>query len=221
MTIVLFTLMITFLSSTYMMTYSHKLYLLTDRVLKKMKVRDVEMKEEEGGEGEAHRPILFLGFYKIASHLLQAVEKLNPSIKDKIEVIDFNPEVHRKLSRHGIRCDFGDLGNTGTLKECGLETAKVVVSTIPDTILKGTSNLALLNYTKRVNPKARVVVTAESMEAAKKLWTAGADFVILPHFEAAEKTATLLEKLLTEESIPDACSEYRCRVMEDEGEIIG
>ena len=59
------------------------------------------------------------------------------------------------------------------------------------------------------------------MEAAKKLWTAGADFVILPHLEAAEKTATLLEKLLTEEAIPDVCSEYRCRIMEDEGEIIG
>ncbi|MFA5368264.1 MAG: cation:proton antiporter, partial [Dehalococcoidia bacterium] len=76
MTIVLFTVMITFLSSTYMMTYSHKLYVLADRVLKKMKMRDVEIKEEGAG-GEEHRPILFLGFYKIASHLLQAVEKLN------------------------------------------------------------------------------------------------------------------------------------------------
>jgi len=220
MTIVLFTVMNTFLVSTYMMTYSHKLYQLTDRVLKKMKVPDVEIKDEEAG-GEEHRPILFLGFYKIASHLLQAVENLNPAIKDKIEVIDFNPEVHRKLTRHGVKCDFGDLGNTGTLKECGLEEANVVVSTIPDTILKGTSNMALLNYTKRVNPKARVVVTAESIEAAKELWAAGADFVILPHFEAAEKTAGLLEKLLTEEKIPDECSEYRCKVSEDEGEIIG
>ena len=221
MTIVLFTLMITFLVSTYMITYSHKLYLFADPVLKKLRLSDAKMKEEEAVEAEAHRPILFLGFYRIASHLLQAVEKQNPSIKEKIEVIDFNPDVHQKLNRHGVKCVFGDLGNTGTLTECGLESAKVVVSTIPDTILKGTSNLALLNYTKKVNPKARVIVTAESMEAAKKLWTAGADFVILPHLEAAEKTATLLEKLLTEESIPDACSEYRCRIMEDEGEIIG
>jgi Kef-type K+ transport system membrane component KefB len=221
MTIVLFTLMITFLVSTYMITYSHKLYLFADPVLKKLRLSDAKMKEEEAVEAEAHRPILFLGFYRIASHLLQAVEKQNPAIKDQIEVIDFNPDVHQKLNRHGVKCVFGDLGNTGTLTECGLESAKVVVSTIPDTILKGTSNLALLNYTKKVNPKARVIVTAESMEAAKKLWTAGADFVILPHLEAAEKTATLLEKLLTEESIPDACSEYRCRVMEDEGEIIG
>jgi len=120
-----------------------------------------------------------------------------------------------------VKCVFGDLGNTGTLTECGLEEAKVVVSTIPDTILKGTSNMALLNYTKKVNPKARVVVTAESIDSAKQLWAAGADFVILPHFEAAEKTATLLESLLTEESMPKMCTDYRCRLMEDEGEIIG
>ena len=54
------------------------------------------------------------------------------------------------------------------------------------------------------------------------MWgVAGADFVILPHLEAADKTATLLEKFLTEESIPDMCSEYRSRIMGDEGEIIG
>ena len=221
MTIVLFTVMITFLVSTYMIMYSHKLYRVADRMLKKCKLSDVGMKPEEAAEIEEHKPILFLGFYKIASHLLQAIEKQNPAIKDKIEVIDFNPDVHRKLNRHGVKCVFGDLGNTGILRECGLEEAKVVVSTIPDTILKGTSNMDLLTYTKKVNPKARVIVTAESLEAAKKLWTAGADFVIMPHFEAADKAATLLEKLLTEEALPNICSEYRCRVMEDEGEIIG
>jgi len=221
MTIVLFTVMITFLVSTYMILYSHKLYLVADRVLKKFKLSDVGVKPEEAAEAEEQKPILFLGFYKIASHLLQAIEKQNPAIKDKIQVIDFNPDVHQKLNRHGVKCVFGDLGNTGTLTECGLEEAKVVVSTIPDTILKGTSNMALLNYTKKVNPKARVVVTAESIDSAKQLWAAGADFVILPHFEAAEKTATLLESLLTEESMPKMCTDYRCRLMEDEGEIIG
>ena len=47
MTIVLFTVMITFLVSTYMITYSHKLYLITDRVLKKLKLSEVGMRNEE------------------------------------------------------------------------------------------------------------------------------------------------------------------------------
>ena len=152
MTIILFTLMITATASTYLMMYSHGIYRAADPVLRKFGLGDVGAKEEETEEEEAPRPIFFLGFYKIASALLQALERQSPSFRDKISVIDFNPEVHRKLNRRGVKCVFGDLGNTGTLDESGLKDAKVVVSTIPDTILKGTSNLEILKYVKKVNP---------------------------------------------------------------------
>jgi FlaA1/EpsC-like NDP-sugar epimerase len=221
MTVVLFTLMTTFLTSTYMMTYSHRLYLFAEPVLNKLKLSDVKLKGSETTKDEAHQSILFLGFYKIANHLLHAMKNQNPSIKEKIAVIDFNPDVYRNLNRHGVKCVFGDLSNTATLKKCGLESAKVVVSSIPDTILKGISNLTLLTYTKKVNPKARVIVTAESIEEAKILWAAGADFVILPYLEAADKTATLMEMLLNEEAIPNICSESRRRIMAEEGGIGG
>lgn len=220
MTIVLFTLMITAITSTYMMTYSHGIYRAAARVLKKLGLKDVGTGDAQTDEVEDTRPILFLGFYRIASSLLHALEKDNPSITDKIAVVDFNPDVYRKLTRRGVKCVFGDLGNTGTLIETGLEKARVVVSTIPDTILKGTSNMALLTFTKKANPTARVVVTAESVKQAKQLWAAGADFVILPHVEASDKIAALLEQLLIEEDIPGICSEYRSRIMEHEGEVI-
>ncbi|MDD5094255.1 MAG: cation:proton antiporter [Dehalococcoidia bacterium] len=220
MTIILFTLMITATASTYMITYSHKLYLTTAGVLTKLGLKDITSPEEKTIQTEDSHPIMFLGFYKIASSLLHALEQHTPSITSKIVVVDFNPDVHRKLNKRGVKCVFGDLGNTGSLLENGLETAKVVVSTIPDTILKGTSNMTLLTYTKRINPSARVIVTAESTKLAKQLWAAGADFVILPNVEAGDKVASLLEQLLTEEDIPHACSEYRCRIMEQTGEVI-
>ncbi len=220
MTIVLFTLMITAIASTYMITYSHGIYRIAARVLQKLGLKDVGEGETGPGEIEEYRPILFLGFYRIASSLLHALEKDNPSIKEKIAVVDFNPEVYRKLTRRGVKCVFGDLSNTSSLIETGLEKARVVVSTIPDTILKGTSNMALLTFTKKVNPSARVVVTAESVKQAKGLWEAGADFVILPSIEASDKIASLLEKLLVDEEIPGICTEYRCRIMEHEGEVI-
>ncbi len=69
MTIILFTLMITATASTYMISYSHRLYLVTDRALKKLGIRDVRVKEEKPGAGEAPvpHPIIFLGFYKVAT----------------------------------------------------------------------------------------------------------------------------------------------------------
>ena len=215
-TIVLFTLMITATASTYMINYSHNIYLAVDRVLKKLRLKDVGAGI---GEVKISRPVLFLGFYKIASSLLYALEKQAPSIKDKIAVLDFNPDVHRELNRRGIQCIYGDLRNTNTLMESGLEEAKVVLSTIPDTILKGTTNMALLSFTKRVNPSAKVVVTAESTQIAQKLWADGADFVLLPHVEASDKLACLIEQFLTGE-VPETCAEHRRRTLERHGEVI-
>ncbi len=221
MTIILFTLMITATVSTYMITYSHQLYLFTDRILKKLRIKDMLPTVEEGrGEAEVSNPVLFLGFYKIASSLLHSLENKNPEIKQKITVVDFNPEVYQKLNQRGVRGLFGDLTNTNTLTDSGIEKAKVVVSTIPDTILKGTSNLSLLKYTKRINPDARVVVTAENVQSARELWSAGADYVVLPHFAAADTLAPVLQDLLTEETLPAACEECRLWILEHEGDVI-
>ncbi len=214
MTIVLFTLMITFTASTYMISYSHKLYLISDLILKKIGFKDIQLAEKgepEAGGKHAY-PIIFLGFYKIASSLLLALEEQDPAMKDKILVIDFNPEVCQELNRRGIKCLFGDLANTGTLTEAGLEKAKLVVSSIPDTILKGTNNTSILNYIKRVNPTARVIVTAERILAAEKLWDAGADFVILPQVEMSDRLATVVNQLVTEEKTPDICLECQRRL---------
>lgn len=222
MTIVLFTLMMTAAGSTYMMTYSHRLYLLTDKALKTLGIKDIGEKEakDTGAPEAAPRPVFFLGFYRIASALLGALERQNPAITEKITVVDFNPEVYRKLNQRGVKCVFGDIANSGVLREAGIEGARVVLSTIPDTILKGTSNLQLLSSVKAINPKGRVIVTAETVEMARRLWDAGADFVILPHVEASEKTAAMLDQLLNEEVLPELCTDYRRRIMEHRGGIL-
>jgi hypothetical protein len=223
MTIILFTLMITFLASTYMIGYSHNLFLFTERILKKLGMKDIPVKETEKtetGEKEFSYPIIFLGFYKVASSLLRALEKQDAKILEKILVLDFNPEVCKELNRRGIKCMFGDLGNTGILTEAGIEKAQLVVSSIPDTILKGNNNMAILNYTKRVNPAAKVIVTAERVMSAENLWNAGADFVILPQVEISDKLAIILQRLLTEDKAPDVCEECQKRLSDYKGVVI-
>lgn len=80
--------------------------------------------------------------------------------------------------------------------------------------------MALLNYTKRLNPCARVIATAESTESARRLWAAGADFVILPHLDASDKVAPLLQQFLMDDCAPNICLEHRQRIMERTGEVI-
>jgi Kef-type K+ transport system membrane component KefB len=223
MTIILFTLMITFTASTYMISYSHKLYLFTDRILKKFGLKDfpgVEKEQPEHGAEHGTYPIIFLGFYKIASSLLLTLEEQDPTMKDKIMVIDFNPEVCQELNRRGVKCLFGDLANTGILNEAGLDKAKLVISSIPDTILKGTNNMSILAYVKRINPAAKVIVTAERIHSAEKLWDAGADFVILPQVEMSSRLALVMQKLITEDKTPDICVECHRRLTEYKDVVI-
>jgi Kef-type K+ transport system membrane component KefB len=220
LTIILFTLMLTLTGSTYMITYSHQLFLMTEKVRKFLRIKENGKEAADTAEGEAHLPVMVLGSYKIGNSLLSTIVKTKPELKGQILVVDFNPETYAKLNRSGIKCIFGDISNTGTLIEHGLEKARVVISSIPDTILKGTSNLSILEFVKKVNPAARVVVTAENIPAAKKLYEAGADFVIIPHVEAAEKLVNLLEPLVNDEKLPEMCLECRQSVMTRESTLV-
>jgi len=200
MTLVLFTLLITFTLSTYTIGLHHNLYKIVYRILSKLGLKDIEAEKTE----EIQRPILLLGFNKIASSFLRTMEKLNVSFMQQIAVVDSNPETYYDLIGRGIYCTYGDLANIDILARCGVHKAKVVVSTIPDEALRGTSNRNLLTYIKRVNPNVRVVVTAESTQVAQELYNAGADFVLEPWMEAADRLIPVLEELtISEESDGD------------------
>ena len=69
-----------------------------------------------------------------------------------VQVIDFNPTVMRELRRRGIKVIYGDIAHADTLHHAHIEDAALVVSSITDDILRGTSNLRILHTVKRVSP---------------------------------------------------------------------
>ncbi len=66
----------------------------------------------------------------------------------------------------------------------------MVISTIPSSKV----NKLLTEKVKEVNKKAIIYVTATSVEKALKLYDAGADYVILPHFLGGEHVSLLIEE---------------------------
>ena len=111
---------------------------------------------------------------------------------DRLLVIDFNPEVHDELKRRGIACIYGDVSHMETLRHADIHDAALVVSTITDTVLKGTHNLELLRKSRRLcsapawsSPRAR---TASALE----LYEAGADYVLMPGLQSAAQMASIL-----------------------------
>jgi Kef-type K+ transport system membrane component KefB len=199
--LLIFVFAFTSVASTYMIGYSHSLQRVLSRGLRAVGVSDIA--DERLPEAPAVAPdVVLLGFFTEASALVHEYEMASAAephpMLARLLVIDFNPDVHAELLRRGIACRYGDIASMDTLHHADVHDAKLVVSTITDSILKGTTNLRLLKLARRIWPNAMVVVTATRTAAALALYEAGADFVFVPRLHSAAQMASLLERGLAE-----------------------
>jgi Kef-type K+ transport system membrane component KefB len=203
--LIIFVFVITSITSTYMINYNYALSKFFKRLLTAVGVKDFGDKDEaDGDQVEAtHKPIVFLGFFREASAILHEFELKGSdgdrhSLLDEVLIIDFNPQVYSELRRRGIDCLYGDIAHIETLHHAKIHDAELVVSTIPDNILKGTDNLRLLRQARQLCPHARVIVTADGTQRALELYNLGADFVFIPRIHSSVQMAQIIEDGLRE-----------------------
>ena len=103
-------------------------------------------------------------------------------------VLDFDPEIVKRLEERGLKAFFGDASDPEVLEHLSLEHAKMVVSTIE----KLEENLALLKDSKILNPKIMVILTAQEEKDALALYAQGADYVVIPHISGGEHLANII-----------------------------
>jgi len=198
LTIVIFTFALTSVVSTYMINFSHPIQAVLTTIFKALGLKDLDAGREELAE-EPHQPVIFLGFFRDTSSILYEFEhegtaKEAREFVEKILVIDFNPTVLRELRRKKIKCIYGDIAHSDTLRHAGVEHATLVVSSITDDVLRGTSNLRLMKTVHNHAPDARVVLTTEHIPQALHFYEEGADFVFIPRLYSAAACARILRK---------------------------
>ncbi len=203
-TAVIMTFAITSVVSTYMINSSHRVQKVLSRGLRFLHVRDLDQ-GEAAPQREAARPetMIFLGFYRDASSILLELESEGTAVEgqvmlDKVLVIDFNPTVMRELQKRGISIVYGDIAHADTLRHAGIENAELVVSSIPDDILRGTDNLRLLRNARASCPRAKVMLTTDHIPQALHFYKAGADFVYVPRLHSAQQIARILKNGLVD-----------------------
>ncbi len=201
--ILTFVFAITSVASTYMIQYNHEIQQKMAPVLQRLGCRDID--RETAGDEEAGRPkeIVFLGFFREASSIFHELEVLGNgedlALTEKILVVDFNPLVHSELNKRGVSCTYGDISSADTLKHAHIDGAKTLVCTIPDSILRGTTNEKLLLMSRRLCPGSRVIVTANDLQTAMRLYEQGADFVFIPRIHSARQAARIISSSLRED----------------------
>ena len=200
--LLIFVFVITSITSTYMIGYNHQIFSWLSRLFSTLHLKDL-------GHGDARdesadtspKDVVFLGFFREASSIvhefeLRANENGRHHLLDEILIIDFNPVVYKELQRRGIACIYGDVAHMDTLHHANIHDAELVLSTIPDQILKGTDNERLLKKIRQLCPHAKAIVTADSPGKALHLYERGADFVFIPRLHSAAQIAQIIESAL-------------------------
>lgn len=198
LSIILFVFVITSVLAPYLIKYNQSIQSGIAALLVRVGLRDAGGLLESRASEES-KDIAMLGFFRVASSLIRSMQESTadmPGLLEKIVVVDFNPNVHAKLDAIGVKAIYGDISHMDTLHHAGIHGAKVVISTIPDTVLVGTDNLKMIKQIQSICPHAKIIVTAESPARALKMYAEGADYVFLPRTLAAQHLIPVIGELL-------------------------
>jgi Kef-type K+ transport system membrane component KefB len=157
--------------------------------LKKHGLRDLDHAPEDAdalGGTRGHRArIVFVGFFRAASSLLEELQRHAPELIAEIAVLDFSPVARDGLLERHVPVIYGDVSHRETLVHAGVDKAEVLISSVPDSLLKGTTNERLVRLLRELNPTAKIIATADVLAGAAQLLDAGADYVTVPRLHQA------------------------------------
>lgn len=164
--------------------YNHLNFLLTplDKLAKKKKIL--------GYDHHTQKTVVLFGCNRMGGTLLASLR----SLKNDLIIVDFNPDVIVRLQKEKISCVYGDMTNTEVLKNINPRNLRLIISTVPSR----QDSLALLKQLKTFRSKALVFVTAETLDDAIALYSACADYVIVPHIMSGEHIGHILNKYVND-----------------------
>jgi Kef-type K+ transport system membrane component KefB/voltage-gated potassium channel Kch len=129
--------------------------------------------------------VVLLGFHRLASAVLHDLVHQHPELVPSTVVVDVNVKLHDQIRAKGVEVRYADIGSAETLRHMHLEHAEVFVSTVPDELLMGTTNAAIVKIVRELAPDATVVAVASSVQGARELKALGAHHVVLVNAAAA------------------------------------
>lgn len=180
-------------ASTFGMMRSDPLVRSIAPLLRRLGLRDLGDDSTSNPDSKIPARILIIGFFRTASSLLEDLQLTHPARIAEVAVVDFNPKVHTALRERGVRVFYGDISHPETLLHAGVPSAEILLCTIPDAILKGTTNLRLVSHLREMNPTAKIIVSADVLSDVPALYAAGANYVSVARLDESADLCAVLE----------------------------
>jgi len=183
--------LVTIAASTYMITFSHRLYAVFEPVLGVFERRgSAHAQVDAAADAKAHDIILFgLGRYGLAI----ASQLQNQGYR--VLGVDFSPQAVRYARRAGFDVVFGDATDPEMLSHLPIQAAQWLVVAVPehDTgLTHDDARVSLVKAARDLGYDGKVALAAHSADTVDTLDRAGADLVLLPYRDAALAAAAMI-----------------------------
>lgn len=174
---------ITIATSTYLMQYDNQILQKLEQRFRFFKER---LNREETYEPANKYSLILFGYKKGGHEFVKTFKQMHK----KYIIVDYNPEVIDSLQRQRLPYIYGDATDIELLREIGVKSAHLIVSTMTDFM----ANEQLVKYVHRVNSKTIIICHADNYEEAVALYRHGATYVMLPHYIGSERISAFIKK---------------------------
>jgi Kef-type K+ transport system membrane component KefB len=199
--VVLAAMILTSLVSTYVISANDAIARFLLRPFQRRRPASAAATPGAGGDHVTCEVVL-LGHFRIADAVLDLIEAKAPHMKSRLTLVDYHVTRGRAVAARGFRWAYADLANPDGLEHLGLEHARVIVTTISDTFLRGITTRRLVTSLRKLAPNAVVVMTGEDRIDAEDLRRGGADHVLIPGEITGERIIDLLAERCEAENEP-------------------
>ncbi len=184
--------LVTIAASTYMITYSHQLYAVFEPLLGVFERKDTPREPSEAG---AHRAdgykVIIFGLGRFGTAIGMRLKKRGIRVLG----VDFNPLAVRRWRELGLETEFGDATDPEFVAELPLSRTEWIVSTVPihpTGLSHEDTRTTLIQLTRTSGFRGRVAVASHHPKDTEELFASGADMVLEPFQDAADRAVDLL-----------------------------
>jgi len=175
-----------------MITYSHKLYALCEPLLGIFE-RRLPLREPHGDQDQANQryEVLLFGLGRFGTAIGMRLEKRGV----KVLGIDFNPSALKRWRELGLDTAYGDATDPEFVADLPLDQAAWIVSTMPvhpTGLSHEDSRKTLIQLSRASGFRGRLAVVSHSPLETRSLADAGADVVLEPFQDAADRVVEVL-----------------------------
>ena len=184
--------LITIAASTYMITYSHQLYGLAEPLLR---VFQSSGKRETGNaiSGADKNPaVIIFGLGRFGG----AIGRRLAAKGHHVLGVDFSPVVIRRWQDDGLAALYGDVSDPEFIATLPLARARWAISAIPHThagVNHADASVVLIQALRELDFQGAIAVTGNPAADPQAFIRAGADRVLDPYQDAADRAVEIIE----------------------------